>query len=237
MCSLCAQVEAHFGFITAIEPHPSRSNKYKHLLLSSSLDWTVKLWDLKDFTQPIFEFFAPSYDYVCDVQWSPVHPAVFVTVTSGGRISLWNLARSTTEPVDSLSLTAEAEDGAAPGGAAAGATRVEGAGGAAGAGIGAAARALNKVVWARDGQSVLCGDSLGTLHLLKLHPSAVTTSPQEESRFESAIVSRAADQSHVAEESKFAGTGEGAELTPKRTSGAARAGVKAEDAELDFTLE
>ena len=28
---------------------------------------------------------------VCDVQWSPSHPAVFSTITSGGCLALWNL--------------------------------------------------------------------------------------------------------------------------------------------------
>ncbi len=103
-------MDAHYGLITSIEPHPSRSNKYKHLVLSSSLDWTVKLWDLKNFAQPLIEFFTPSYDYVCDVQWSPVHPAVFVTVTSGGRIALWNLSKSSTEPVDSINVVNDTEE-------------------------------------------------------------------------------------------------------------------------------
>jgi hypothetical protein len=140
-----------------------------------------------------------------------VHPAVFVTVTSGGRVSLWNLAKSVTEPVDALNITTEGEEGT--GGTAASTTR-----GTEGAGVGGAAgaaRALNKVVWARDGQAVLCGDSLGTLHMLRLHPSAAQSSPQEESRFESAIVSRAADQAHVAEESNLASP-PGNLATPKK---------------------
>lgn len=28
---------------------------------------------------------------MCDVQWSPSHPAVFSTITSGGCLALWNL--------------------------------------------------------------------------------------------------------------------------------------------------
>lgn len=66
-------------------------------------------------------------------------------------------------------------------------------------------RALNKVVWARDGLSVLCGDSMGTLHLLKLHSQAVTPTPADEGRFELAIVSHQLDYSHhvPADESKY----------------------------------
>ena len=82
--------------------HPSRNSKYSNLVLTSSLDWTVKLWNLDDFTKPLLEFSSSSYDYVCDVQWSLINPAVFVTLTSGGKVSLWNLSRSTSEPVDVL---------------------------------------------------------------------------------------------------------------------------------------
>jgi dynein intermediate chain len=228
---LALQVDAHFGFITSIEPHPSRSSKYKHLLLSSSLDWTVKLWDLKNFSQPLIEFFTPSYDYVCDVQWSPVHPAVFVTVTSGGRIALWNLARSSTEPVDALNIATDMEElSAAVSGVSVGGTR-----GAEGSTAAGGARALNKVVWARDGLSVLCGDSQGTLHMLKLYPAAVQPSPQDESRFELAIVSRAMENSaHVAEESKLTSL----ETTPKkRSDGDVEGGMKGADSDLSFALE
>lgn len=222
-------MEAHYGLITSIEPHPSRSNKYKHLLLSSSLDWTVKLWDLKNFAQPLIEFFSPSYDYVCDVQWSPVHPAVFATITSSGRISLWNLAKSSTEPVDALDVVNVSDEGAgnAPGAAASAAQHHH------------PLRALNKVVWARDGQSVLCGDSQGTLHLLRLHSAAVLPTPVDEGRFELAIVSHQMDyNAHVGSgESKFASK----EVTPKKRSSdnadaAMEDAVRAHEADLHFNL-
>lgn len=227
MCG--SQVEAHYGLITSIEPHPSRSNKYKHLLLSSSLDWTVKLWDLKNFSQPIIEFFSPTYDYVSDVQWSPVHPAVFVTITSSGRISLWNLAKSSTEPVDAIDVVNHTEDS---GGNTTGAV-------ASSTGAHAPLRALNKVVWARDGQSVLCGDSQGTLHLLKLHPAAVLPTPVDEGRFEMAIVAHQMDHhSQLSSgESKFTSK----EVTPKKRSehGAETAleeAARSHEAELNFNL-
>lgn len=222
------QVDAHYGLITSIEPHPSRSNKYKHLVLSSSLDWTVKLWDLKNFSAPLIEFFTPSYDYVCDVQWSPVHPAVFVTVTSGGRISLWNLSKSSTEPVDAINVVNETEDAPSAGNTAPVTTATS-----------AAAhvlRALNKVVWARDGQSVLCGDSHGTLHLLKLHPQAVTPTPADEGRFEMAIINHQVDSQHSVGESKFASS----ETTPTKAGGGGSVfgdSTKSLDVGLDLNLE
>lgn len=55
--------------MTALQPHPNRTNKYKNLVLTSSLDWSIKLWNLTNFSEPVFEFFTSSYEYVCDVQW------------------------------------------------------------------------------------------------------------------------------------------------------------------------
>ena len=35
--------------------------------------------------------FEDNSDYVYDVRWSPVHPALFATVDGMGRLDLWNL--------------------------------------------------------------------------------------------------------------------------------------------------
>ena len=192
-----AQVDAHLGLITAVQPHPNPSNKYKNLVLSSSLDWSVKLWNLSSFAHPVFEFTSASYDYVCDVQWSPVHPAVFVTITSGGSLALWNLSKSTTEPVDVTTLIKEEDlnhhkSGAASnsGGGAGGGGSSSGSGGAGNVGAGLHhGAALNKVAWAQDGQAVLVGDSYGKLHWMKLQPAhAQQATAADETRFEMAMV-------------------------------------------------
>ena len=48
------------------------------LMLSCSMDWTVKLWYPKnEFKQTPIYTFESSQEYVYDVQWSPVHPSVF----------------------------------------------------------------------------------------------------------------------------------------------------------------
>jgi len=48
------------------------------LMLSASMDWTVKLWYPKNkfVDVPIYTF-ESSQEYVYDIQWSPVHPSVF----------------------------------------------------------------------------------------------------------------------------------------------------------------
>lgn len=40
--------------------------------------------------KPLYSF-EDSVDYVYDVMWSPVHPAVFATVDGIGRLDIWNL--------------------------------------------------------------------------------------------------------------------------------------------------
>lgn len=125
----------------------------------------------------MFEFVSPTCDYVCDVQWSPVHPAVFSTITSTGKLSLWNLSKSTTEPLDTIALinTDEALSTSSYG------TR---AGGKSGSAV-----ALNKAVWSKDGQYILVGDSSGNLHRVKLHSMYATASQGDENKFELVLLS------------------------------------------------
>lgn len=40
-------------------------------------------------------------DYVMDVQWSPINPALFATVEVSGRVDLWNLNIDTEVPATS----------------------------------------------------------------------------------------------------------------------------------------
>jgi hypothetical protein len=102
-------------------------------------------------------------------------------------------------------------------------------------------RALNKVVWARDGLSVLCGDSMGTLHLLKLHSQAVTPTPADEGRFELAIVSHQVDYSHhvPADESKYSSSSE--TTTPTKAGAGSMFiethSVKSVDSDLNLLVE
>jgi dynein intermediate chain len=48
------------------------------LMLSASMDWTVKLWYPRSEVMEVpIATFESSQEYVYDVQWSPVHPTVF----------------------------------------------------------------------------------------------------------------------------------------------------------------
>jgi dynein intermediate chain len=96
----------HAGPVTGIQFHPSSGSiDFSDLFLTSSVDWTVKLWRTKG-TQaktaekstagiaPIHSF-EESDDYVFDAKWHPNHPAVFGTVDGAGKFDLWNLNQDT----------------------------------------------------------------------------------------------------------------------------------------------
>ena len=86
--------DSHFGPVTSVAFHPKQdSPDVSHLFLTSSYDWTVKLWSLKE-KKPLYSFESFS-DNVYDVKWSPVNPSVFATVDGGGSLDIWNLSRET----------------------------------------------------------------------------------------------------------------------------------------------
>ncbi|XP_011293790.1 cytoplasmic dynein 1 intermediate chain isoform X16 [Musca domestica] len=93
--------EKHIGPVTGISTHYNQSSPdFSHLFLTSSIDWTIKLWSLKD-NKPLYSF-EDNSDYVMDVAWSPVHPALFAAVDGSGRLDLWNLNQDTEVPTASV---------------------------------------------------------------------------------------------------------------------------------------
>ncbi|XP_066539259.1 cytoplasmic dynein 1 intermediate chain 1 isoform X2 [Hoplias malabaricus] len=96
--------EAHQGPVTGISCHNAMGPiDFSHLFTTSSFDWTVKLWSTKH-NKPLYSF-EDNADYVYDVMWSPVHPALFATVDGMGHLDLWNLNNDTEVP--SASVTVE----------------------------------------------------------------------------------------------------------------------------------
>lgn len=76
--------------VTGLSAHHGQGPiDFGHLFLTSSIDWTVKLWSLKE-NRPLYSF-EDNGDYVYDVAWSPTHPALFAAVDGNGRLDLWNL--------------------------------------------------------------------------------------------------------------------------------------------------
>ncbi|XP_061711393.1 cytoplasmic dynein 1 intermediate chain isoform X5 [Cydia pomonella] len=93
-------VEGHAGPITGVAAHQAGGAvDLSHLFLTSSMDWSVKLWSLKE-NKALYSF-ENSGDYVVDVRWSPAHPALFAAADAL-RLDLWNLNRDTEVPVASI---------------------------------------------------------------------------------------------------------------------------------------
>ncbi|KAI4570922.1 hypothetical protein MJT46_019561 [Ovis ammon polii x Ovis aries] len=95
--------EGHQGPVTGINCHMAVGPiDFSHLFVTSSFDWTVKLWTTKH-NKPLYSF-EDNADYVYDVMWSPVHPALFACVDGMGRLDLWNLNNDTEVPTASVAV-------------------------------------------------------------------------------------------------------------------------------------
>ncbi|XP_022189072.2 LOW QUALITY PROTEIN: cytoplasmic dynein 1 intermediate chain [Nilaparvata lugens] len=93
--------EGHQAPVTGINTHKvSGPMDFSHLFLTSSFDWTIKLWNQKE-NKPLYSF-EDNGDYVADVAWSPIHPALFAGVDASGRLDLWNLNADTEVPTASV---------------------------------------------------------------------------------------------------------------------------------------
>ncbi|XP_051527002.1 cytoplasmic dynein 1 intermediate chain 1-like isoform X1 [Myxocyprinus asiaticus] len=95
--------EGHQGPVTGISCHSAVGPvDFSHLFVTSSFDWTVKLWSTKQ-NKPLYSF-EDNADYVYDVMWSPVHPSLFAAVDGMGRLDLWNLNNDTEVPTASVTI-------------------------------------------------------------------------------------------------------------------------------------
>lgn len=124
--------KAHTGPVTSVAFHPGLGSiDFSDLFLTSSVDWTVRLWRSRGagssggasggvgtsssgggasggaglgskgpgdaagatptVTIPPIHSFEEATDYVYDVKWHPVNPALFGTVDGSGKFDLWNL--------------------------------------------------------------------------------------------------------------------------------------------------
>ncbi|PWN52052.1 WD40 repeat-like protein [Violaceomyces palustris] len=101
----------HSAPITSLHFHPlAGSVDFSDLFLTSSMDWTTKLWRAKtnatpragnappQNVHPVLNF-EESSDYVYDVKWHPSHPAIFGQVDGSGRFDLFNLNIDTERPI------------------------------------------------------------------------------------------------------------------------------------------
>ncbi|KAL6919213.1 hypothetical protein ACHAPO_004327 [Fusarium lateritium] len=106
--------KGHTAPVMSVDFHPARGPvDLGDLVISSSLDWSVKLWKVRapaatstigsgDGTiAPLIDFVRE--DVVYDAKWSPVKPNIFALVDGAGWLELWDIAVETEEPVSKIS--------------------------------------------------------------------------------------------------------------------------------------
>ena len=98
----------HYGPVTSVDLHPRKGPMdFSDLFLSSSTDWTIKLWSKKSAPDPIYTFEGGS-DYIYDAKWSPVHPAVFASVDGTGSLDIWQLNEDSEMPRHKIQVSQHA---------------------------------------------------------------------------------------------------------------------------------
>lgn len=132
--------DGHEGPVSAVHVHPCGRGLGEvgagdsMLALTSSFDWSVKLWSVKQHHHPVLSLDACE-DYILDVKWHPLHPAVFAAVDGDGHVDLWNLNQG----VESPAMRTENPN--------------------------QKRLALNHCDWSSDGRKLVTGDSEGTLSI------------------------------------------------------------------------
>ncbi|KAJ1822393.1 hypothetical protein GGH91_001933 [Coemansia sp. RSA 2671] len=129
---------AHTAPVNSLSFHPPIASDFADLFLTTSSDWTTRLWRARPAAKPastmpsdirplhVFDAFE---DYVYDARWSPVHPAVFASADGTGRLALWNLNQDMELPVQWIT----------------------------------SGRALNKLAWDRPGRRIAAGGADGVV--------------------------------------------------------------------------
>lgn len=151
--------KGHFAMVTGAQHHPKKGPiDMGDLFLTSSLDWTIKLWRLKSSSPtaamqasngpviqtPLLEFQRD--DMVYDVSWSPQRPGVLASVDGTGECHVYDICQS-----HEVSL-AKATPSAVTGSPAS-----------------QAPRALNKVAWDHDeGKRLAVGGVDGALTIFEV---------------------------------------------------------------------
>ena len=71
--------------------------------MSTSVDWTVKLWKTREGKNSLpLACFDEFDDYVLDCAWSPTHPGMFACVDATAKLSVYNLNQEIEVPVTSI---------------------------------------------------------------------------------------------------------------------------------------
>ncbi|KAJ1760346.1 hypothetical protein GGH19_001488 [Coemansia sp. RSA 1807] len=148
---------AHAAPINSLSFHPPAASDFTDLFLTTSSDWTMRLWRARTAAKPastvpadvkplhVFDAFD---DYVYDARWSPVHPSVFASVDGTGRLALWNLNQDIELPAQSVT----------------------------------SGRALNKLAWDRPGRRIAAGGADGSVYIYDVGDLS-TPRPDDHAKF------------------------------------------------------
>ncbi|KAJ2083937.1 hypothetical protein GGI01_000660 [Coemansia sp. RSA 376] len=148
---------AHTAPINSLNFHPPIASDFADLFLTTSSDWTTRLWRARPAAKPastipsdirplhVFDAFE---DYVYDARWSPVHPSVFASADGTGRLALWNLNQDMELPVQSVNSP----------------------------------RALNKLAWDRPGRRIAAGGADGVVYIYDVGDLSVPR-PEDHAQF------------------------------------------------------
>ncbi|KNC50560.1 WD repeat domain 78 [Thecamonas trahens ATCC 50062] len=94
-----ASYSAHVGPVYTVTWSPFAPN----IFLSSSTDWSVKLWDVNA-QAPLVDF-RTCADATNDVAWSPLDATLFATANNDGTLQIWDLSlKDYLDPLITLSL-------------------------------------------------------------------------------------------------------------------------------------
>lgn len=156
--------KGHAAPVMSVDFHPARGPlDLGDLVLSSSLDWSVKLWKVRapaatsaeprlgtvsgeTHVAPIMDFVRE--DVVYDAKWSPIKPGVFSLVDGAGWLELWDITVETEEPVARIAPSARKD----------GRTMLQN-------------RSLNKVAWEQtEGKRLATGGIDGALTMFEVGP-------------------------------------------------------------------
>jgi len=172
--------EGHAAPVMGIDFHPARGPvDLGDLVLSSALDWSVKLWKTRapsstsvaattssstshssanvEAIQPLLEFAREEVVY--DARWSPHKPGVFSLVDGAGNVEVWDLTVETEVPV--TTAVPEMNSKAAQGGW--------------------LPKSLNKVVWEeKEGKRLAVGGASGVVSVFEVGPDLAGESRAEE---------------------------------------------------------
>lgn len=152
----------HYGLVTGLSFHSKKGpTDFGEFFLSSSIDWTVKLWSQKS-TSPLLSFEEHS-DYVYDVAWSPVHPSIFASADGSGKLALWDLTEETEVSLQVSKPHTELDEKASK------------------------TVALNKLSWSTDGKKLVVGDNAGDVFVYGASEAVSNPSEGDWERFQEVL--------------------------------------------------